>query len=124
MFRDNIEGTVDFFAKYIYPGRALQPEFQFLAAKFSNASITAAPEVHFTDKRRLYVTWDATSESTLIHQIAIYKWRTDAWSLYKVLPTVEDMALQNTGLELESGHYAATLVDRFGRESDRHFFKV
>lgn len=124
MFRDNIEGTVDFFANYIYPGRALQPEFQFLAAKFSNASITVAPDVHFTDKGRLYVTWDATSESTLIYQIAIYKWMTNAWSLYEVLPTVGEMAFQITGLELETGRYAATLVDRFGRESDRNFFKV
>ncbi|KAG4077596.1 hypothetical protein HA402_003023 [Bradysia odoriphaga] len=125
MFRDNIEGTVDFFANYIYPHPALQPEFQWLAANFSSVPIPA-PEIHFTNSGRLYVTWDITSESEskFIHQAAIYKWMTDAWSLFTVLPTSGEVANENMGFELASGQYVATLIDRFGRESLRQYFKV
>lgn len=123
MFRDNIEGTTDFFANYIYPRPALQPEYHWLAANFSNSPI-AAPDIHFIRNGRLYVSLDETTvSSTLINQIALYELLNGAWSVVKVLP-IEAATNENIGWKLEKGSYVATLIDRFGREGLRKYFEV
>lgn len=123
MFRDNIKGTVDYFATHIYPRPALQPEFQWLAANFSSTPI-AAPAVHFIQTGRMYVALNETSESAMVHQVVIYKWLNDAWTVSRVLPRSGEITNKDVGLELENGRYAATLFDRFGREGPHHYFDV
>lgn len=123
MFRDNIEGTTDFFATYIYRQPALQPEFNWLAANFSNIPIVA-PKIHFKRNGRLFVVLDKITESRLVNQIAIYKLIDNAWSLNKVLPVDGVATNRHVGLELEKGSYAATLIDRFGREGYKNYFEV
>ncbi len=125
MFRDNIEGTTDFFANYIYPHPALQPEYKWLAANYSDIPI-AAPDVQFIRDGRIYVRLDTdkTDESTLINQIAIYKLVDNEWNVSNVLPADGSVTNKNIGLELDGGSYVETFIDRFGREGLRHYFEV
>lgn len=125
MFRDNIQGTVDFFANYIYSQPALQPEYHWLAANTSSSStIINAPKIKVFVNGRLYVNLDKMTESSLIHRIAIYKSQGNGFVLFKVLPTEGPATDLDTGLELEKGYYAATLVDRFGREGMKSYFEL
>lgn len=120
MFRDNIQGTVDYFATYIYPQPALQPQFHWLAA---NISIPiAAPKITVSSNGRLYLCLDKMTESKFINQIAIYKLNENEWGLFKVFPVTG--LDKDHGMELEKGHYTATLVDRFGRESMKSYFEI
>lgn len=112
LFRDNLNGTVDFFANYIYPQPALQPQYNRLAANFSSIPIVA-PTFEFMHYGRLYVILDKATESRLINQIAIYKLIDNEWSLFKVLPVEGAVTKRNVELELDEGHYVATLIDRF-----------
>ncbi|KAG4076869.1 hypothetical protein HA402_006579 [Bradysia odoriphaga] len=125
MFRDNIQGTVDFFANFIYSQPALQPAFDWLYANTSIAVIPR-PEVNITSDQKFYVrNLDTSTESTLlIKQIAIYKLRGSGWALIKLLPTGDGGTNWNVGLELEKGYYAATLVDRFEREGMKSYFEI
>lgn len=127
MFRDNEQGTVDFFRTYIYPQPALQPTFDWL---YANASIAAIPrpKVGITSENKFHLEdLDTAAESTLlIKQIAIYKLKGSGWVLIKVLPmSTEDSETKwNVGLELDKGYYYATLVDRFERESMKSYFEI
>lgn len=121
MFRDNIEGTVDFFAQYIYPQPALQPEF--IVTNISSIPL-AAPDIHFIGKDRIYIILHGTTESRVVNRIAIYKLMTSTWNLFKVVPADGVVTNKNVGLELEEGEYVATLIDRFGSESLKRNFKV
>lgn len=123
MFRDNIQGTVDYFANYIYPYPALQPEYPWLAANFSSTPIPA-PKIQVINNGNLYVNLDKSMESRLINQIAIYKLEESKWNLFKVLPMEERLTNMNIGLEFAEGNYVATLVDRFGRESMKTYFEI
>lgn len=125
MFRDNIEGTVDYFANYIYPHPALQPEYTRLAANISSIPLLA-PKIHFIRNGRVYVTLDKITTSRLVNQIAIYKSIANEWSLFNVLPIDGDgeATNKNVGLKLEKGSYVATFIDRFGLESPKNYFEV
>lgn len=124
MFRDNIEGTVDFFANYIYPRPALQPEYRLLAANVSNIPI-AAPAVQFIRPGRLYFSFDRTTAGGhWINQMAIYKYVDSGWSVRKILPIDGDVTNEIVKLDLEHGSYVATLIDRFGREGLKTHFEV
>lgn len=124
MFRDNIEGTVDFFANYIYRHPALQPEYNWLASNFSSIS-NVTLEIRYRPDGGLYVNVDnMAAESMFINQIAIYKLIDSKWRVYKVLPMDEAATNKNVGLNLNKGSYVATLIDRFGREGRKNYFKV
>lgn len=123
MFRDNIEGTVDFFRTYIYPQPALQPEYPWLAKNFSNITIPA-PKIKGITRGRLYLRLDNETKSRLIKQIAIYKLNIDKWSLLKVLPIDETVTYKKIGLEIKKGKYVATLIDRFDREGMKTYFEI
>ncbi len=125
MFRDNTQGTVDFFANYIYYQPALQPAFHWLAANTSSTSLPQ-PKIKFTPDQRRTINLDKTTESSnLIKQIAIYKLKGNGWVLFKVLSTVETNEIDlNVGVELEKGYYAAVFVDRFNREGMKSHFEV
>ncbi|KAJ6642329.1 Glycosyl hydrolase YngK, partial [Pseudolycoriella hygida] len=114
MFRDNIEGTTDFFSTYIYPHRALQPIFKSLAINPSSEPF-AAPKIHFTGRGQLQVDLNDKIESQQIHQIAVYIMGDSGWSLFMIVP-IQTEATSIT-LELERGRYAASYVDRIGSES-------
>ncbi|KAJ6643982.1 Glycosyl hydrolase YngK [Pseudolycoriella hygida] len=123
MFRDNIQGTVDFFANYIYQQPALQPAFLWLAANVTTAPILP-PKVKVTSERRLHLNLVKTTELSFVHQIAIYKSSSNGWVLVKVLPANRPATESDVGMELERGHYAVTSVDRFGRESVKSHFEI
>lgn len=125
MFRDNIEGTTDFFAKYIYPHPALQPEYNWLASNIPSIS-NLALEIRFIRDGRLHVNVDVDKieEARFINQIAIYKWMDSAWRLFEVFPVDGAISNKSVGLDLEKGSYVATLIDRFGREGRKNYFKV
>lgn len=121
MFRDNIQGTRDFFSANIYPNPALQPEFTWLAKNYSHIPIEP-PEINFIGTNRIYFTYVEMLESKgLIYQIAIYKLTANRWVLFKVLSTDGSAT---SGFELDKGSYIATLIDRFGREGVRRYFDV
>lgn len=124
MFRDNIEGTRDFFATYIYPGPALQPEFHWLNVNSSDEMPIEAPEIRFIRGGRLFVNLNNMTESRSINQIAIYKLTEGEWSVFMVLAVDGAATNKNVGLEIESGSYVATLVDRFGREGLKKYFSL
>lgn len=123
MFRDNIQGTVDYFANYIYSQPALQPIYHWLAANSSSTPISP-PKTTVFSGHRLYVNLNKTAEHSLVYQIAIYKLKGNGWVLSKVLHTEGPATDFDTGLELERGYYAATLVDRFGREGMKSYFEM
>lgn len=124
MFRDNIQGTVDFFRTYIYPQPALQLEYPWLAAS-TNTSIThiPAPKIEVINGG-LNAILENTTKSILINKIAIYKLEENTWSLSKVLPVKGLKTDKITGLVFEKGDYVATLVDRFGREGMKTYFEI
>lgn len=123
MFRDNIQGTVDFFASFIYAQPALQPSFDWLYANVSVAAIPR-PKVHITAEQKFYVKNLDTESTMLIKQIALYKLTGSGWVLMKLLPTGVSETNWNVGLDLEKGYYAATLVDRFEREGLKSYFEI
>lgn len=123
MFRDNIKGTTDFFANYIYPHPALQPEYHNLAGNFSTVSISA-PKIKFVSRRRLHVKLDESLTEELINQVAIYKMVKHKWMLVKVGHVEGHLTNKKVGVKLPKGRYAATLIDRFGREGSKTYFKV
>lgn len=123
MFRDDIQGTVDFFARYIYSQPALQPEYHWLAGNTLSAPIQS-PKIKLITGGRFYVDLDQTTESELIHQIAVYKLKGNGFILFRVLPTDGPATDSDTGLELDNGSYAATFVDRFGREGVKSYFEL
>lgn len=123
MFRDNIQGTVDFFANYIYSQPALQPVYHWLAANSSSTPI-APPKITLISDRKVYVQLDKLTESNVVNKIAIYKLKGNGWVLFKIQPSdgpATDLAI---GLELEKGYYAATLIDRFEREGMKSYFEI
>lgn len=125
MFRDNIQGTVDFFATHIYPNPALQLEYPWLAASTNTSSTQIpAPKIEVNTNGGLYVGLDKTAKSLLINQIAIYKLKENKWILLKVLRVKGLDTNKQTELELEKGDYVATLVDRFGREGMKTYFEI
>lgn len=122
LFRDNTQGTVDFFANYIYSQPALQPAYLWLAANVSSTPIPP-PKVN-SAHQRFSVNLDKLAESSFVHQIAIYKVNGNGWVLFKVLATEGPATNLDIGIELEKGYYAATLVDRFGREGMKSHFEI
>lgn len=122
MFRDNIEGTVDFFRTHIYPRPALQPEYPWLDTNSSSITIPA-PKIKVASGR-LYIRFDKSSKSSLINQIAIYKLKDNKWSLLEVLPVKATVTHKEIGPKIEKGNYVATLIDRFGREGKKTYFEI
>lgn len=123
LFRDNTQGTVDFFANYIYSQPALQPVYHWLSANVSSTPIPQ-PKINVLPNQRFFVNVDKSGKFHLIKQIAIYKLKGDGWVLYKVLPTEGTDATNANGFSMEKGYYAATLVDRFDREGMKSYFEV
>lgn len=124
VLRDNFKGSVDFFRQFIYPEPALQPEYPWLATNTSSIQNLAA-EIQLFPNGRFYVVLDETNESCIMSQIAIYKLKaTREWGLFKVYSLSGAVTDKNTGVELEKGHYIATLVDRFGREGMKTYFEI
>lgn len=123
IFRDNIQGTVDYFANYIYPYPALQPSYEWLAANTISSPIPP-PKIDTSSGQKVHINLNKAEESSLVNQIAIYKLKGNCWVLVKVLPTKGDATDLDVGLELQKGYYAATLVDRFGREGMKSHFEI
>jgi uncharacterized lipoprotein YddW (UPF0748 family) len=101
----------DFFKANIYQFAALQPAFPWLAKGHP------MPEPLTISKNSNSIAWG--NMGPLAHKVVIYKKVDEKWQVFKILRKEV-----TTELNLGPGSYAAAVVDRFGRESEKTFVQM
>lgn len=116
VFGRNDDDSVQYFKDSVYPYASLTPEYPWLAQKAGVNSVPAEPvltKIKQYDNAAVFE-WDFANVM-FEKNVAVYKLEqsSNSWRLVKTLPFISGR------VELQSGVYAISNVDRFGKESSK-----